>query len=105
MSDDSPGYPAIALNEVQTAAAAGFVRVADFLQARRMGHFPESARDVPGVGPVWTRRQIEAWLAGAPPATSGIAAAGSPRPHAKAVPSSPSPGVKPAMMRVRDVAT
>lgn len=51
MPDDPPGLPIFALNEVQTAAAAGFVRVADFLQARQLGHFPEPARDVPGVGP------------------------------------------------------
>ena len=102
MPDDSPSYPTLALNEVQTAAAAGFVRVADFLQARRMGHFPESARDVPGVGPVWTRQQIETWLATRAAVQESPAAEVS-RQRSKTASSPPTSGSTPNMLRVRDV--
>mgnify|MGYP006895946103 CR=1 FL=1 len=50
------------LSEVETAAAAGFKRWAHFLLARNRDLFPKPARELPGVGPVWTRQQIDRWL-------------------------------------------
>lgn len=51
-----------ALPELQAAVAAGFTRWEHFRRARRAKLFPAPARDLPGVGPVWTQGQIDAWL-------------------------------------------
>lgn len=51
-----------ALNEVQTAARAGFVRLHQFAKARKRGMFPPPIQEMPGVGPIWSERQIAEWL-------------------------------------------
>ena len=51
-----------ALPELQAAVAAGFTRWIHFRIARRAKLFPEPAKELAGVGPVWTRQQIDDWL-------------------------------------------
>lgn len=50
------------LNEVEAAARAGFARHRHFVDARRKGLFPSPVKELPGVGPVWTDRQLDEWL-------------------------------------------
>lgn len=95
--------PVFAFNEVQAAAAAGFVRIAHFQRARHLGQFPKPSKELPGVGPLWTRQQIETWLSagavGREVPTADIARQGG-----KDARGTSAPAVRPKMMRVRDVA-
>lgn len=51
-----------ALTEVEAAAAAGFKLWRQFQRARTAKMFPDPVRILPGLGPVWTQQQIDAWL-------------------------------------------
>jgi hypothetical protein len=53
--------PVSAFSEVETMFRCGFRSIRAWRRARRYGGFPEPAR-VSTEGPVWTERQIGAWL-------------------------------------------
>ena len=95
--------PLVAFNEVQAAAAAGFVRVGEFQRARQLGQFPKPVKELAGVGPVWSWQQIETWLA-AKAAVVELPVTDLARQGSNDVRPSPAPGTRPTMMRVRDVA-
>jgi hypothetical protein len=56
-----PSPPVSALSEVETMFRCGFRSIRAWRRARRYGGFPEPAR-VSTEGPIWTERQIAAWL-------------------------------------------